>query len=327
MLYNKLAVAAPLFATAALANFQQVHNSGTWGKSIIENKCGSTVYFWEDNGTPNPELQTIKPDGSFSSDLYQTGKAGGAGPSFKIGVASADGKPPVFDASPITQFEYTVDAPNWPGVVSFDISNVNGQGKPPFVAGGVSVSSPQDKAAYKVCEADQNPCTQGYTNWNDDKWAMVQTRMSNDIVMSLCGPKPGTKVGGGSTDSSSSSDDSSDDDQQQSSSPPASSEAQASPTPTPSPSPSPSPSPTPSPDVQIPENKHVEKPAAPPSSSPAPSPVEQKAQTKVVVVTEYAAPAVVTEYKYLDEKKIKREEHIHQHAHAHQKINKRRHGA
>ena len=306
MRYTSLALAAsPLLVTVVSA----------WGNSVIENKCGNDVFFWEDSGEANPPMQTITPGNSFTKALYQTGKANGAGPSFKIGVAGANGQPPAFDASPITQFEYTVDAPNWPGFVSFDISNVNGGGTPPFVNGGVSVSSPQDGGASKTCAAGVNPCTQGYTNWNDDKWAMVQTAMANDIVMTLCGPKPGAMCGGGGASSGGQQQQQHESPQAQT--PPAPSTTQEAPVVQ-------QPHWTAPPVVPVVAQPHVEeKVKAAPAQQQQPSQPE-KDEVVVVTVTSFAPPVIVTEVAKFKER---RDGHVHQHAHAHGKINKRRHGA
>lgn len=310
MRYSTLAVAAPLFVTYVSA----------YGNSVIKNSCSSPVYFWEDKGIAGPPLQTITPGNSFTKELYQTGKANGAGPSFKLARARDDGSMPELMVDPITQFEYTVNAPSWPGSTSFDISNVNGAGygdpsipsKPPFIPGGVGISSPQDSAASRTCPAQQNPCTQGYTGTNDN-WAVVQTDMGNDIVMEICGPKPGASLGGGSGNSGGNSG---------SSSSPASSPASSSAA---SPPPSSSaPASSAPPPVQ---EKMAEKPK--PKVTPASSAPPPPDSTQVVWVTEYAPAETVVVHVNAkrDEVKEKREEHLHNHAHAHNKINKRRHGA
>ncbi len=297
MRYSTLAVAAPLF----------VAHVSAYGSSIIKNSCSSPVYFWEDRGDAKMDMKTILPGDQYKEELYQTGKENGAGPSFKLARARDDGKMPQLMQDPITQFEYTVNAPSWPGSTSFDISNVNGAGygdssipdKPPFIPGGVSISSPQDSSAYKVCPAGQNPCTQGYTGTNDN-WAVAQTHQDNDIVMEICGPKPKAFLSGDSGSSGSNS----------------------SPEPSPASSSSPPPpsssAPAPSPPAHV-EDKEAVK--------PAPSPAAP--QTQVVWVTEYAPAETVVVHVNAkrDEVKEKREEHLHNHAHAHNKINKRRHGA
>ena len=320
MRYSLVFWAAPALLTSSL-----VHG---YGNSVIENKCGDDVYFWEDNGEPNPPMQTITPGNSYTKELYQTGKAGGAGPSFKITTSGPNGALPVFDSSPITQFEYTCNAPNWPGFTSFDISNVNGGGAPPFVKGGVSVSSPQDPSATKTCPANQNPCTQGYTAWNDDKWAMVQTADSNDIVMTLCGPKPGTVCGGGGPSSGGKQGGNQGGNQgghQDHNPPPVQQPPSSSSPPPPSSSSSAAPPPS-SPAAAAPvaeEKIAVPKAAAANNDEP----------DTVVTITKTAAPVYVTEWAMLrdrsphEEEMEKRAEHVHQHAHAHNKFNKRRHGA
>ena len=308
MRYSTLAVAAPLFVTYVSA----------YGNSIIKNSCSSPVYFWEDNGKASPSMQTIQPGDSYTKELYQTGKANGAGPSFKLARARDDGNMPEEMVDPITQFEYTVNAPSWPGSTSFDISNVNGNGggdpsipaEPPFIPGGVAISSPQDPSQKKTCPAGQNPCTQGYTGTNDN-WAVAQTGMNNDILMEICGPKPGASLGGGNGNSGGHSGGNSSPE-----SSPASSSAAAPPA-------SSAPASSAPPQVQ---EKVAKKPAPKPTpASSAPAPPE----TQVVWVTEYAPAETVVVHVNAkrDEVKEKREEHLHNHAHAHNKINKRRHGA
>ena len=313
MVVSRLALAAPLIVASVSA----------YGNSVIKNSCASPVYFWEDQGVYGPPMQTIAPGQSYTKELYQTGKANGAGPSFKLAAARADGQMPQEGVDPLTQFEYTVNAPTWPGRTSFDISNVNGNGAgdssvpahPPFVPGGVSISSPQDPSASRTCPAEQNPCTQGYTGTNDN-WAVVQTDQNNDIVMDICGPKPGTSIPAGSSGGSSGG---------------SSNGGGSSPQPSPSPSSSAPPPPPPA------------SSSAPPATSQPPSPpqVQEKVaqqpspaqgsdtSTQVVWVTEYAPVETVVVHVNgkRDEVKEKREEHLHNHAHAHNKINKRRHGA
>ena len=302
-----LALAAPFLVASVSA----------YGNSVIKNSCSSPVYFWEDDGQASPPLQTIAAGQSYTKELYQTPKSNGAGPSFKLAHAKSNGAMPDEMNDPITQFEYTVNAQTSPGLTFFDISNVNGAtdgGVPPFIAGGLSVSSPQDPSASRTCPAGQNPCTQGYTNSNDN-WATASTQMNNDIVMDICGPKPGASLGGGSGGSQG---------------------GNNSPAPSPSPSPSSSAAPPPPPSSSA-------APPAPPAPSPPPAKPEvqekvaqqpapaqnPEASTQVVWVTEYAPAETVVVHVNgkRDEAKEKREEHIHNHAHAHNKINKRRHGA
>ena len=308
----KAAIAAPLLIASVSA----------WGNSVIKNSCGSTVYFWEDKGVYGPPMQSIQPGNSYTKPLYQTGKDNGAGPSFKLVVARPDGSMPVENKDGMTQFEYTVDAPTFPGRTSCDISNVNGQGDPndpnvphlpPFIPGGISLSSPQDPNLKETCPAGQNPCKAGYTAYNDD-WATVVTDMNNDIVMDLCGPNPGTKIpagsGGGNNGGNGGGNSGGNN------SPPApSSSAPAPSSPPPSSSAAaPSTSQAPPPPV---ENKIAEAPAPAPAGS-----------TQVVWVTEYAPAETVVVHVNAkrDEAQEKREAHVHNHAHAHNKINKRRHG-
>ena len=307
MRYSTLAVAAPIFVAYVSA----------YGNSIIQNSCDSPVYFWEDQGIAGMQRQTIAPGGQYKKELYQTAKLNGAGPSFKLARARDDGSMPELMVDPLTQFEYTVNAPTWPGATSFDISNVNGAGygdpsipsKPPFIPGGVSISSPQDPSVSRVCPAGQNPCTQGYTGTNDN-WATIQTHQNNDILMNICGPKPHASLGGGNSGSSGS--------DSGSNSSPQPSPASSSPPPPPSSS-----APAPSPAAQVENKEAVKKPA------PAPTTPPPEASTQIVWVTETAKPETVIVHVNAkrDEVKEKREEHIHNHAHAHNKINKRRHGA
>lgn len=320
MAIYKAAIAVPFLVASVSA----------WGNSVIKNSCGSPVYYWEDQGVAYPPMETIQPGASFTKQLYQTKKDNGAGPSIKIAAARADGSMPE-ETDALTQFEYTVDAPNFRGRTSCDISNVDGKGDPPFVAGGVSVSSPQDPSLSRTCPAGQNPCKQGYTQFNDD-WATVVTDMGNDIVMELCGPSPGTKIPGGGNggDKNNKGDKGGNNkggDKGGNNSP--------SPIPSPSSSDSAPPPPTSTSAAVAASSSAAPAPSQPPvpvvkeKLANAPSPPQQDGSTQVVWVTEYAPAETVIVHVNgkREEAPEKRQEHIHNHAHAHNKINKRRHGA
>lgn len=312
MLTTRIALAAPFLVASVAA----------YGKSIIKNSCASPVYYWEDQGVYGPPLETIQPGKSFTKELYQTGKANGAGPSFKLSCARPSGQMPKIEADAITQFEYTVNAPTWPGKTSFDISNVNGNGdendpdvihEPPFVIGGLSISSPQDPSKSMTCPAGQNPCKQGYTGPHDD-WATIQTEMENDIVMEICGPNPGAVIPHGSSTGNKEANNSPKGDNK-------------SPPPSPSSSAAPPPPSSSAASLAGPEPTHP--PAVEDKVALHPSPSEDTS-TQVVWVTEYAPAETVIVHvngKREEAAPEKRDQHIHNHAHAHNKINKRRHGA
>lgn len=259
----------------------------------------------------------------------------------------------------MTQFEFTPgDYTGCPGPfcqkdkVSYDISNVNtnggsgmngnGQaqsGLPPFMAGGLALSSPQDSSVNVECGSCINPCSSFYTG-NSDNTATHATDVTNDILLTLCSGDgaEGRMMGSGAAEQYCK-----DGGSQQPKSDPSPQEAspQADPTSSSPPESVASPSqqstsqsqpissapledkldvkPSPSPEVSSEASPEASHPAAKPKVKAI------KEEAEVVVTVTAWAPTVTEHVVKHRPAKEKRHEHIH--AHAHQKNVKRRHGA
>lgn len=96
-----------------------------------------------------------------------------------------------FDASTVTQFEYTYNPNLVPGLW-YDISNVNGYlqdescGSWPFeLYGGLTLEGTSTQCPSVTCPPNNCTCSAAYTHW-DDNWATKSCRNNNSLILTLC---------------------------------------------------------------------------------------------------------------------------------------------
>jgi hypothetical protein len=174
------------------------------GAAIIVNDCDFTVYYKSiSNHSVVPS--TIPPAGTYketyrlnivNGTLNANGTVDGTlgGISIKLSsnqsIANAANESDAFDASTITQFEYTYDPNSAPGLW-YDISNVNGyldgsDGSWPFeMFGGLILEGTSSECPTVTCPPNNATCSAAYTHWNDN-WATHSCRNNNSLILTLC---------------------------------------------------------------------------------------------------------------------------------------------
>lgn len=174
------------------------------GAAIIVNDCNFTVYYKSVSNqsvlpSPIPAGGTYKEtyrlnivNGILNDNGTVTGTLGGV--SIKLSsnqsIADSANKSDAFDASTITQFEYTYNPNVAPGLW-YDISNVNGymneyDGSWPFeTSGGLILEGTSSECPTVTCSSNNRICSTAYTHWNDD-WATKGCRNNNSLILTLC---------------------------------------------------------------------------------------------------------------------------------------------
>jgi hypothetical protein len=174
------------------------------GAAIVVNDCNFPVYYKSiSNHSVLPSI--IPPAGTYketyrlnivNGTLNANGTVNGtlSGISIKLSlnqsIANAANESDAFDASTITQFEYTYNPNLTPGLW-YDISNVNGyldgsDGSWPFeMFGGLTLEGTSSECPIVTCPLNNVTCSAAYTNWNDD-WATHSCRNNNSLILTLC---------------------------------------------------------------------------------------------------------------------------------------------
>jgi hypothetical protein len=165
------------------------------GAAIVVNDCNFTVYY--KSVSSHPVLSSAIPAGGTYSETYQlnmgpNGTLGGI--SIKLSsnqsIANAANESDAFDASTITQFEYTYN-PNLAPGLWYDISNVNGyldgsNGSWPFeMFGGLILEGTSSECPSVTCPPNNATCSAAFTHWNDD-WATHSCWNNNSLILTLC---------------------------------------------------------------------------------------------------------------------------------------------
>ncbi len=165
------------------------------GDAIVVNDCSFSVYY--KSVSSHPVLSSAIPPGGTYKETYQlnidpNGNLGGI--SIKLSsnqsIANAANMSDAFDASTITQFEYTYNPNVAPGLF-YDISNVNGyldeySGSWPFeIFGGLILEGTSSECPSVTCPPNINICSAAYTHWNDD-WATHSCQNNNSLILTLC---------------------------------------------------------------------------------------------------------------------------------------------
>jgi hypothetical protein len=174
------------------------------GAAIIVNDCDFTVYY-KSVSNHSVLLNTIPPAGMYK-ETYQLNIVNGTlnangtvngtlgGISIKLSsnqsIANAANESDAFDASTITQFEYTYNPNLVPGLW-YDISNVNGyldgsdRSWPFEMFGGLILEGTSSECPIVTCPPNNVTCSAAYTIWNDD-WATHSCRNNNSLILTLC---------------------------------------------------------------------------------------------------------------------------------------------
>lgn len=203
-----LLLPAILFSSAQFGPAPATQN----GAAIIINKCNFPVYY-KSVGNYSV-LSSVIPVKGIYKETYQlrivngtlnaNGTVNGTlgGISIKLSsnqaIANAVNESDAFDASTITQFEYTYNPNTAPGLW-YDISNVNGyqdgyDGSWPFeMFGGLVLEGTSSECPSVTCPPNNATCSAAYTYWNDD-WATLSCRNNNSIVLTLCSTVSGLKA-------------------------------------------------------------------------------------------------------------------------------------
>jgi hypothetical protein len=176
------------------------------GAAIVVNDCNFTVYY--KSVSNHPVLSSTIPAGGTYKETYQlnmgpNGTLGGV--SIKLSsnqsIANAANQSDAFDASTLTQFEYTYN-PNLAPGLWYDISNVNGyldgsDGSWPFqIYGGLVLEGTSSQCPSVTCPPNNVTCSAAYTHWNDD-WATHNCRNNNSLILTLCSTVSDSKALGG----------------------------------------------------------------------------------------------------------------------------------
>jgi hypothetical protein len=173
------------------------------GAAIIINECNFPVYY-KSVASYSVLPNTIPAKGSYkeiyrlrivNGTLNDNGTVNGylGGISIKISpnqnIANSVNESDAFDASTITQFEYTYNPNVAPGLW-YDISNVNGYldksytGWPFEEFGGLVLKGTSSDCASVTCPPNNATCSAAYTLWDDNR--TLSCRNNNSIILTLC---------------------------------------------------------------------------------------------------------------------------------------------
>ena len=157
------------------------------GAAIVVNNCSFLVYY-KSVGNHTVLLSIIAPGDSYietyrlnivNRTLNPDGTVDGTLGSVSIKLASnqtigeAANESDAFDASIITQFEYTYN-PNRSPRLWYDVSNVNGylnlsESSWPFdIYRGLNITGTSSEYPTLVCPPDNATCSAAYTHWDDN---------------------------------------------------------------------------------------------------------------------------------------------------------------
>jgi hypothetical protein len=175
------------------------------GEAIVVNDCNFTVYY-KSVGNHSVQLLGTIPPGKTYKETYQLNIVNGTlnsngtvngtlgGISIKLSsnqsISDAVDESAAFDASTITQFEYTYNPNEAPGLW-YDISNVNGYledercGPWPFdLYGGLILEGTSSNCSSVTCPPNNCTCAEAYTFPNDN--CTQSCRNNNSLVLTLC---------------------------------------------------------------------------------------------------------------------------------------------
>lgn len=168
------------------------------GAAIIVNDCNFTVYY-KSVGNHSVLSSPIPAKGTYK-ETYRLNIVNGTvdgtlgGISIKLSsnqsITNAANQSDAFDASTLTQFEYTYNPNKAPGLW-YDISNVNGyldgsdRSWPFEMFGGLVLEGTSTECPSVTCPPNNVTCSAAYTHWNDD-WATHSCRNNNSIILTLC---------------------------------------------------------------------------------------------------------------------------------------------
>jgi hypothetical protein len=174
------------------------------GAAIVVNDCNFTVYY--KSVSNHPVLSSAIPAGRAYKETYRLNIVDGTlnpngtvngtlgGISIKLSsnqsIANAANESDAFDASTITQFEYTYN-PNLAPGLWYDISNVNGyldesDASWPFeMFGGLILEGTSSECPSVICPPYNVTCSAAYTHWSDN-WATHSCRNNNSLILTLC---------------------------------------------------------------------------------------------------------------------------------------------